>query len=195
LQQIKIKMRTQHHQHEHPTFEKVWQMFQQTDKEIQEDRRKAKEAHILWEKKFNKLEGFFTSQWGKFIEALVSGDLINLLKERNIFVNRTTTRAKTIYKGREYEFDIIAINGNEIVVIEVKTNLKVEDVKEFLDELKVFKEIFKEYKQNKIYGAVAYLHQDEEADKYAYRQGLFVLKATGKSAVITNDKKFKPKEF
>ena len=42
---------------------------------------------------------------------------------------------------------------------------------------------------------MAYLQVDEEADKYAYKQGLFVIKATAKSAVITNDKKFKPKAF
>ena len=116
-------MRTQHHQ-EHLSFEKVWQMFQESDKR--------------WEKKFNKLEGFFTSQWEKFIEALISGDLINLLKERNIHVNQTATRVKTIYRDKQYEFDIIAMNGEEMVVVEVKTTLNIADVNYFLEDLKEF---------------------------------------------------------
>ena len=42
---------------------------------------------------------------------------------------------------------------------------------------------------------MAYLQVDAEANKHTYRKGLFVLKATGKSAIITNDKKFVPKTF
>jgi len=34
---------------------------------------------------------------------------------------------------------------------------------------------------------------DEEADIYALKKGLFVIKATGKSIRIVNGKKFKPK--
>lgn len=34
-----------------------------------------------------------------------------------------------------------------------------------------------------------------KSDKYAYRQGLFVIKATAESARIINDKKFKLKKW
>jgi len=36
---------------------------------------------------------------------------------------------------------------------------------------------------------------DEEADKCALKKGLFVIKATGESIRIVNDKKFKPKNW
>ncbi|MCX6272477.1 MAG: hypothetical protein NTU44_14925 [Bacteroidetes bacterium] len=166
------------------TFEKVWQMFQETAEQFKET-----------DKKFSKLEGFFSSQWGKFVESLVEGDLINLLKDRNIILERTLTNAKFHYEGKEWEYDIVAVNSDEVVVIEVKTNLRVEDVKWFMEKLSLFRKVFKEYKDYKAYGAVAYLKVFEEADKYAYRQGLFVIKATGKSAVITNDKAFSPISF
>jgi len=166
------------------SFEDVWNMFQETDKKFRET-----------DKKFNKLEGFFSSQWGKFVESLVEGDLVTLLNQRNILVNQTSTNAKFFFEGVEYEFDIIAANSNEVVVVEVKTNLRIEDVRYFLEKLAMFRSVFHQYKNYKVYAAIAYLKCYEEADKFSYRQGLFVIKATGKSAVVTNDKKFIPKVF
>ncbi|MCY4364154.1 MAG: hypothetical protein OXE42_18560 [Gammaproteobacteria bacterium] len=47
----------------------------------------------------------------------------------------------------------------------------------------------------RVYGAVAYIKVVEEAEKYAARQGLFVIRATGSSASIINPAGFKPKRF
>jgi predicted AAA+ superfamily ATPase len=159
------------------SFNDVWYMFQETDK------------------KFQKLEGFFSSQWGRFVESLVEGDLVRLLNKRHIIVSQTFTNAKFFFKGKEYEFDIIAANGNEVVVVEVKTNLKIEDVRYFMEKLSMFRSVFHQYDNYKVYAAIAYLKCHEEADKYSYRQGLFVIKATGRSAIITNDGSFVPKIF
>jgi len=42
---------------------------------------------------------------------------------------------------------------------------------------------------------VAYLKADEASDSYAERQGLYVIRATGSSATITNREGFTPREF
>lgn len=162
-------------------FDKIWLMFKETD-------RKFKET----DKKLRKLESLFTSQWGKLIEALVEGDLIKLLNSRGIPVNITLTRVKNYYNNRQYEFDIIAENGKQVVVVEVKTTLKIEDVKEFIEELKIFRTIFPRYKDNEIIGAVAFLNADEGSDIYADKKGLFTIRATGISASITNNENFIP---
>ena len=44
-------------------------------------------------------------------------------------------------------------------------------------------------------GVIAYLKVNEKADMYVERKGLFVIKATGDSASITNKKTFQPKIF
>ncbi|MCX6273441.1 MAG: hypothetical protein NTU44_19910 [Bacteroidetes bacterium] len=172
-------------------FKETDKQFKETDKQFKETDKQFKET----DKKFDRLEGFFSSQWGKFMESLVEGDLVKLLRERNINVERTSSSNKFPYQGREYEYDILAVNKSEIVVVEVKTSLRVEDVKRFLENLSLFREVFKEYKDYRVYGAVAYLKVFENADKFAYRNGLFVIKATGNSAVITNSKEFEPGLF
>ncbi|RMD72966.1 MAG: DUF3782 domain-containing protein, partial [Cyanobacteria bacterium J149] len=58
-----------------------------------------------------------------------------------------------------------------------------------------FKEFFPEYSQKQVYGAVAGIEIEEGADKYAYRQGLFVLTQSGENVVIVNGAEFQPKTW
>ena len=49
----------------------------------------------------------------------------------------------------QYEFDIIATNGEDVVVVEVKTTLRVKRVKEFLWEPEQFTEWLPEYRDRR----------------------------------------------
>jgi Holliday junction resolvase-like predicted endonuclease len=98
-------------------------------------------------------------------------------------------------RGENYEFDIIAHNGDEIVVVEVKTTLRVKHVNRFLERLDRVKNWLPEYKNARIYGAVAFLRAEEESEAYAERQRLFVIRATGDSAAIVNQPGFEPRAF
>jgi predicted transcriptional regulator len=121
------------------TFEKVWFMFQETANRFQETDRKFQETDKQFketDKKLNKLEHLFTSQWGKLVESLVAGDLIKLLNKKGIEVHYLNTRISGIYNKRQFEFDIIAQNDKETVVVEVKTTLKPDDIKDFIEDLK-----------------------------------------------------------
>jgi hypothetical protein len=129
------------------------------------------------------------------MESLVEGDLINLLRARNMDVHRVSTRVRGMYAGDDFEFDLIAHNGNEIVIVEVKTTLKVKHVKEFVRDLKAAKKWMPEYADFNVFGAIAYLKADENSADFAEHQGLFVIRATGNSSSITNDLKFIPKAY
>ena len=89
----------------------------------------------------------------------------------------------------------MAGNGDEVVVTEVKTTLRSEDVAQFLDKLRRFTVYEPRYRGERIYGAVAYLKADGAVTKYAERQGLYVIRATGDSARIVNARDFKPVVF
>ncbi|MDE0092239.1 MAG: hypothetical protein OXN83_03010 [Oligoflexia bacterium] len=147
------------------------------------------------DKRLKKAEELFTSQWGKLMESLVEGELVKLLNERGIVVVSSSSNMKGEYKGQNWEFDIVAVNGKEVVLVEVKTNLKVKDINYFTKKLNAFTTWKREYKGKTIYGAVAYLRSDEHSVKYAEKQGLFVIRATGNSASIINKQDFEPKAF
>jgi len=194
------------------TFEKVWRMFKETDKKFQDTDRKFQEVaersretdykiKETWDqiretsREITRLERQFTSMWGKLVESLVEGDLIRLLNERGIFVERTQQRVSGKRKGQNFEFDIIAVNGDEIVVVEVKTTLKSDHIIHFISKLGHVREWLPEFQDKKVYGAVAFIHTEENVITHAQKCGLLVIRATGNSASIINDNNFLLKTY
>ena len=141
--------------------------------------------------KLDKFIGDTGNRWGRLGENLVKGNLAQKLKERGVRVEKVITNAK--YSG--IEFDIIAINGKEIVVVEVKATLDPSDVDGFKENMGKFKALWPEFKEKTIYGAMAYLLKaNRQAAGLAEKEGFFVISATG-DVIIQNKKSFKPKVF
>ena len=178
--------------------------MKETDRQMKKTDRQMKKTDLRIDKlsrSLDKTNGNFNDKWGKFVENLVAGDLVNLLSEWGINVNRIQPRL--VYPQSRHhrggEFDLVAINGKELVIVEVKSSLEKKDVDFFVKKLKIFKEVPTEYRDRKIYGGVAYIKCIKKADEYADSEGLFVIKAPGgtsKISTITNHpEKFKPKIF
>ena len=164
---------------------------EETDQKFKETAEQMKGT----DRRLKALDKLYNGQWGKLMESLVEGDLVKMLKERGIDVRQTSRNLKNEGGERNWEFDLLAVNGDEVVVVEVKTMLKVKDVDHFLNKLGDFKELVSYHKDKKVYGAVAYLKADQSSNIYAEKQGLFVIRATGSSAKIVNDEGFKAKKF
>ena len=173
-------------------FKETERLFKDTDRRFKETDKQFKET----DKKIKELSNLFTTQWGKLVEALVEPGAINLFRERGIDVRYTARRIEVEDERRRKiaEYDIVLVNDKEVVIIEVKTTVKKEDVDYFLEKLaKVREHLRSLVKDKKVYGAVAGISFDEGVDRYAYRSGLFVLKSEGGIIRIANDPKFEPK--
>ncbi|OHD26129.1 MAG: hypothetical protein A2Y34_07145 [Spirochaetes bacterium GWC1_27_15] len=178
-------------------FQETDKIFQETDRKFQDTDRKFQETDKQI-KNLMKKSSEFDSNWGKLIQALVEPAVLDLFKQRGINVLGTTNGYIIEKDGKKLmEIDILMKNGDCIVLIEVKTTLRIENVDEHIEKrLMRFKEFFPEYKDKKIYGAVAYLKCFEGADNYAIKKGLFALTFSGKHLIcIKNDKDYKPKDF
>ena len=159
--------------------------MRETDRQMQETDRRLKKA-----------ENLFTTQWGRLMESLVAGDLVRLMRERNVDVERMVLPRKNRRRNAEnYQVDIVAVNGREVVVVEVKTTLRPEHVGRFGSKLERFKEWWPEYGDRRVYGALAYLESWDNVTDHAERQGFFVIRATGDSASIINAEDFEPRVF
>ena len=71
-----------------------------------------------------KAKELFETQWGRLMESLVEGDLLRILNETGIDVKNTYMNVKSDFGEDQYEYDIVAGNGEEAVVVEVKNHLK-----------------------------------------------------------------------
>ena len=182
------------------TKEDILEMFAETDRRLdkmfEETDRRLDRKFEETDEKIKELAGLFTGQWGKLIEALVKPSALKLFQERGVKVTETSQRIESNRNGSQMEIDILLANDVEAVVIEVKTTLRVEDVRDFQEKLGQFTLFFPRYKGLKIYGGVAGIQIEEGADKFAYRRGLFVLAGSGEGMIkILNDLNFKPQNF
>ena len=176
------------------TDKQIKTLSAETDKQMKETAEQIKETTEQMNRtdiRIDKVVGDFGNRWGRLGENLVKGSLIQRLKERGIEVERVITNAKI----GSAEFDIIAINGAEIVVVEVKATLDPLDVQRFTKSIERFKFLWPEFKDKTVYGAMAFLIKaNRSADEIARKQGFFVIEATG-DIIIQNEEDFKPKIF
>ena len=192
---IQIKETAQKMKKTDPIIEEIKLLQKETDRIQKENAQQQKETDLQMkktDKKLNKMVGDLGNQWGVLGENLVSGNLAKRLKEKNIQVERVATNLK----DKRGEFDIIAINGKEVVVVEVKCTLDPSDVDKFEKKIINFKDWWPSFAGNKtIYGAMAFLMgENNKAKEKAEKRGFFVISATG-DVVIENQDSFQPKVF
>ncbi|MFQ4136023.1 hypothetical protein PGN35_006850 [Nodosilinea sp. PGN35] len=133
-----------------------------------------------------------TTRWGQFVENLVAPAVIRLFQERGIEVQELSRRMQSNRPGAEMEIDIFAVDGDVAVAVECKSRLSKQDVDDFLARLGRFRQAFPHYTGYQIYGAMAGIEIDKGIDRYAYQQGLFVIKQMGDTVAIANDTAFQP---
>ncbi len=154
-------------------------MFQETDKKFKETEKmfqeNAKETKKLKEMIFgigynngDVAEDFF---YNVFSATKQVGDV------HYDFIDRNRERRK---KRLEGEYDIILVNANNLLVVEVKYKLHPNDVTKFAKKnLPNFKELFPEYKNYTVYGAVATFALPPDSYELAVKYGLQIFTQSG----------------
>ncbi len=177
--------------------------LKETDRQLKETDRQQKETGLQLkqtDRQLKQTDRRFNSQWGRLVESLVEGNLAALLQARGIEVQATMNNVKTHFARddgvrQNKEFDILMVNGTDVVVVEVKTTLTPEKVRHFLTSMEDVVRYFPDYRSKRVYGAVAYVRNESQAALHAERHGLFVIRATGDSASIVNGDGFRPVSF
>jgi hypothetical protein len=176
------------------TADDVWQLLaelattqKETDRQIQQINGEIRQL--------SKEIGNLGGKWGRFVENMVAPACETIFLKRGIPVHQVSQRVKKRLNGQTLEIDVLVTNENHILAVEVKSSLGVNDVKELIEDLGKFRQFFPEYNQKQLYGAVAGIEIEGGADKYAYRQGLFVLAQAGETVSISNNLDFQPKNW
>jgi len=169
--------------------------FQDTDKKFQNTERLMKQQSLDTDKKFqdtDKRIGKLTNRLGEFIEEMVRPGAVRLFRERGIDVHVVSRNVTAERDGEAVEIDLLVVNDGEMIVVECKSSLSVDDVNDHLDRLAKVKRLFPLYRDMRIMGAVAAMVMQENVSRYAYKKGLFVLCQSGDTMIIRNDDKFVP---
>jgi hypothetical protein len=170
-------------------FQDTDRKFQQTDRQIQETTQNIDRVHRQLSQQLGALGG----KWGQFVENLVAPACKTLFLDRGIPVHQVSQRVKRFEQGDTLEIDVLVQNQQHVMAVEGKSTLGVEDIQEFVEDLGRFHQFFPDQAGRQLYGAVAAITFDPGADRYAYRQGLFVLAQAGDTMTILNDIAFEPR--
>ncbi|MBF0450055.1 MAG: ATP-binding protein [Candidatus Magnetomorum sp.] len=167
--------------------------FQETDRMFKETAACIRESSKKTDQYLGKVREF-DRNWGKLVESLVAPSMVGQFQKINMEIDGMTQRIMKRKNGKNFEIDILLTNSHIVIPVEVKTKLNVEAVNEHIEKhLIPFKMFFPEYRDRTVYGAVAYIHVEEGADRYAYKKGLYVLTfGDNDMVVIKNDNQFKP---
>ncbi|MBF0461024.1 MAG: DUF3782 domain-containing protein [Magnetococcales bacterium] len=173
------------------TNRKIREMSEETDRKIRE----VNETTDKKIKEVSTLVGNLGGRWGEFVEGLIAPSCIAMFTERGIQVDEVYSRVKKTIAGERMEIDLLVANTVAAVLVEVKSELQVEDVRIHLKRLQRFKSFFPRYAACQVYGAVAGIVIDSSADQFAINQGLFVIAQSGDTVHIANDAAFVPRTW
>jgi len=201
-------------------FERVWKMFQETDRQFKENEAKWERAKQDDEKKWERAKQDDEKKWerekresdeafkklreelgklgnrlGEFVEYMVKPAVLRLFQERGIDVHEIYHDLSAKWPEGEAQVDLLVMSDTTGVVVEAKSKLNQDDVDEHIERMDKFKLLFRDrdYTKVKLMGAVAGMVIPDNVAKYAYRKGFFVLAQSGENVTILNDKKFSPK--
>ena len=162
--------------------------MQESDRRMQETDRRMQET----DQRINKITGDWGNSWGNLAESLTKAGFVKRFQEHGVKIERLIENMRT----KETEFDLIGVNGKEVVVVEVKTRLRVEDVPKFVQKMQIFTEYCPEYRGKAILGGMAIFKSNTRAEvtRAVSEAGLFFIDISG-DVIIRNSKGFIPKNF
>jgi len=131
---------------------------------------------------------------GQVAEDLFYRNLRSVFRKEKLPLKKVQRNLKR--KG-EGEFDLVAVDGGRVLVVEVKNKLEKRLVDKFVEEkLPRFKELFPEYMKYQLVGAMGALVVKDDVGRYAEKAGLYVLTQTDEGgATLLNREGFKPRTF
>jgi hypothetical protein len=172
-------------------FRETDRRLQETDRQMQETDRRMKETDRMV-KEMTRAIGRLGNRLGEFVEEMVKPAAVRLFQERGIAVHQVYQRPYAERNGEAMEVDLLVVNGSDAILIEAKSELRADDIREHLARLGRFKRLCPQYAGFRVMGAMAAMVVADETALYAYRQGLYVLGQSGDTVTIRNDAAFRP---
>jgi hypothetical protein len=187
-------METTQIQEEHPNFDTVWAILQETaamQKEIarrqEETDRQMKETDRIV-KNNNRLIGDLGNRFGEMIEYMVVPNLLEKFHDLGFVFDKAynNTAIKDRMNNIFTQVDITLENGDKVMIVEVKSKPDAEDIKTHIQRMeKVKTHAAYHGDKRKFLGAIAGVVFLPDVKEYALRQGFYAIEPSGETFNIT----------
>jgi hypothetical protein len=124
---------------------------------------------------------------GSLVEHIMAPDLPRKFKQFGFTFSRITTVKWAYGEGTIYtEIDGLLENGNQAMVVEIKTTLRREDIDDHLKRMEKVRKYADDHGDKREFlGAMAAMITDKATKEYALAQGFFVIEPSGEDVTIT----------
>jgi hypothetical protein len=166
--------------------------------EIKETSREIKEVQKETAREIKAVNtsiGRLSNRLGEFVEEAVRPSAVRLFRERGIDVHEVHQNVTSDREGSAFEIDLLVVNNQDVVAIECKSNLSIDDVNEHLERLEKIKRFLPDHVNKRISGAVAGMVIPANVATYAIKKGLYVIGQNGEHLELRNEKSFTAKTW
>jgi len=139
--------------------------------------------------------GRLSNRLGEFVEEAVRPSAVRLFRERGIDIHEVQQSITAKRDGEQLEIDLLVVNNENVVVIECKSNLSVDDVNDHLERLEKVKRLLPRYNNCKVLGGVAGMVIPDNVATYAIKKGLYVIGQNGDHLELRNEQSFTAKAW
>ncbi len=155
--------------------------FDRRMKEEEQARQKYREEYERESKKtdkiIRKMSENFISQSGHIVEGLMEPCAMKIFQDYGFDLDKCwkNMEGRDKMTGKEMEVDLFLHDTTDSIAVEVKIHCTKKKIVHFLEQMRMFKQIFTEFANNKVYVAIAAINFDKEAVAYAKEKGVFLI--------------------
>ena len=187
------------------TFEKVWEMFQETDRLIKEnaesiqETRESIKATDRQMKETDKRVGELSNRFGDMVESMVVPNLVARFSELGYVFEDTSPNKEIRDRTHNIHAEVDAYLENEVCVMAVETKVKpsFQDVDDHIKRMEKLRAIA-DYRKDKrkYYGSIAGVVIGQKVKAYILSRGFFAIEPSGETFLITPPTEpHKPREW
>jgi len=188
-----------------PSFESVWAILQEVgemQKENATEMEKLRESQKETERSIKALTsqmGGLHNKFGTMAEHLVGPGIVERFNSLGYHFDGIADRGFKILdekRNLKAEIDILLENGDYILVVEVKADVRADDIEHHVKRLEIFRDYRKKHNDpRKIRGAIAGAIFYPNMKELALENGFYVLEQSGDTMKMDIPDGFKPKEW
>jgi hypothetical protein len=193
------------------TFEKVWEMFQETDRRMQETDRKMKETDRLIQenalrsketdrqmKETDRKIGELGNRFGELAEHLVAPSIREKFNQLGFTFEQMSQNIEIVDSAGHYlaEVDILLENGDTVIAVEVKSKPVLRDINKHVSRIEILRRRADVRNDTrKFRGAIAGAIMSKKVREYAHNAGFYVIEQSGDTVKINIPEGFIPREW
>jgi len=175
--------------------------FQETDRQFQETKQMMDKTDLKIQETAKQISSL-TTRIGEIVENMIGGDIVPQFRALGYKITQYARNHRFGEEGTDEsgEIDLFLYDGDVAILIEAKTNLKTDGVREHIDRLEKYRRCVEENKSDhrryRFIGAVAGAVVDKNVAAFAQKNGLYVIVQSGRAVeIIPSPEGFVPRKW